>query len=103
MELSALYINMEFFSFLTDESNGEKPQLNSTSKPKSQISSEGNYTSIIWTDENYENPELLESRYLQGQEMAVYLAREDAEILALLGHQFDEMVLSCTFRGVSCR
>ena len=94
---------MEFSSFFTDESKGEKPQLNSTSKPSSQISSKRNYTSEIWTDDSYENPELLESRYLQGEGMAVYLAREDAEILALLGHQFEEMVLSCTFRGVSCR
>lgn len=35
--------------------------------------------------------------------MAVYLAREDVQVLTLLGHQFDEMVLSCTYRGVSCR
>ena len=94
---------MECSSFFTDESKDKKPQLNSTSKLRSQLFSERNYTSEIWTDDNYENPELLESRYLQGEEMAVYLAREDSEILALLGHQFDEMVLSCTFRGVSCR
>ena len=35
--------------------------------------------------------------------MAAYLAREDVRVLTLLGHQFDEMVLSCTYRGMSCR
>ncbi|KAJ7375233.1 ligand-gated sodium channel [Desmophyllum pertusum] len=31
------------------------------------------------------------------------MAGKDASLLSLLGHNFDEMLLSCTFRGMSCR
>lgn len=45
----------------------------------------------------------LDTRYQRGKEMSVFLAKEDLQILTLLGHQFSDMVLSCTFRGMSCR
>ena len=87
----------------TDGSNVENLRTNSTSKQTSESSSTANFTREIWQDENYENPDQLDSRFLRGEEMAVYLAREDVQILSLSGHQFDEMVLSCTYRGVTCR
>ena len=32
-----------------------------------------------------------------------YLATKDKEYLSKMGHQFEEMITSCTFNGVSCR
>ena len=31
------------------------------------------------------------------------MAEEDKSFLSSLGHQFEDMVLSCTFRGIQCR
>lgn len=94
---------LKSFDIFTDGSNVDNPQINSTSKPTSESSSTTNFTDETWQDDNFENPDQLDSQFLRGEEMAVYLAREDVQILSLLGHQFDEMVLSCTYRGVSCR
>lgn len=94
---------LRYFAIFTDGTNIGNTQINSTSKSTSDSSSTANSTDETWQDDNFENPDQLDSQFLQGEEMAVYLAREDVQVLTLLGHQFDEMVLSCTYRGVSCR
>ena len=91
------------FSIFADGTDFDNPQINSTSRPTSESSSIANFTDEISQDDHFENPDQLDSQFLRGEEMAVFLAREDVQILSLLGHQFDEMVLSCTYRGVSCR
>lgn len=40
--------------------------------------------------------------FLKSEQMAVLMARE-RDVLSSMGHQFQDMVLSCTYRGVSCR
>lgn len=94
---------LRYFAIFTDGTNIGNTQINSTSKSASDSSSTANSTDETWQDDNFENPDQLDSQFLRGEEMAVYLAREDVQVLTLLGHQFDEMVLSCTYRGVSCR
>ena len=59
-----------------------------------------------WDDvdsEEFEDPSMKEPNVVKSEQMAVLLAREDDKVLSLLGHNFEDMVLSCTFRGVSCR
>ena len=44
-----------------------------------------------------------DSKYVTQEEILAYLAGEDKRYLSGMGHQFDDMVKSCTFNGVSCR
>lgn len=62
--------------------------------------------SFSWDDEDdeeFEDPSKKEPSFLKSEQMAVLMAREDDESLRLIGHSFDDMVLSSTYRGVSCR
>lgn len=59
-----------------------------------------------WDDEDseeFEDPSKKEPRALKSEQMAVLMARKKTKLLSLLGHFFDDMVLSCTYRGVSCQ
>lgn len=80
--------------------NSSKVPGNDTSEAVSEGS---NTEDIEWSQEDFQDPEDLDTRYQRGKEMSVFLAKEDLQILTLLGHQFSDMVLSCTFRGMSCR
>ena len=51
----------------------------------------------------FEDPAELDLSFLRREEIAVLMAREDKQVLSKLGHHFEDMVLSCTYRGVSCR
>lgn len=51
----------------------------------------------------FEDPTELDPSFLRREEIAVLMAREDKQVLSKLGHHFEDMVLSCTYRGVSCR
>ena len=51
----------------------------------------------------FEDPAELDPSFLRREEIAVLMAREDKQVLSKLGHHFEDMVLSCTYRGVSCR
>ena len=67
------------------------------------VSESSNTEDIEWSQEDFQDPEDLDTIYQRGKEMSVFLAKEDLQTLTLLGHQFSDMVLSCTFRGMSCR
>lgn len=61
---------------------------------------------FLWDDadsEEFQDPSKKDPSFLKSEQMAVLMAREDAKVLRTLGHQFEDMVLSCTYRGVSCR
>ena len=51
----------------------------------------------------FEDPAELDPSFLRREEIAVLMAREDKKVLSKLGHHFEDMVLSCTYRGISCR
>ena len=51
----------------------------------------------------FEDPAELDPSFLRREEISVLMAREDKQVLSKLGHHFEDMVLSCTYRGVSCR
>ena len=57
----------------------------------------------IDNDEFDEDPSKKDPSFLKREQMAVLMARESKKALSLLGHRFEDMVLSCTYRGVSCR
>ncbi|KAL9986112.1 hypothetical protein ACROYT_G000192 [Oculina patagonica] len=44
-----------------------------------------------------------DAEYFKKEEILAYLAAEDNEYLSTMGHQFKDMVKSCTFNGRSCR
>ena len=44
-----------------------------------------------------------DAEYLATEKVALLMAEEDKSVLSSLGHQFEDMVLSCTFRGIQCR
>ncbi|XP_078360038.1 acid-sensing ion channel 2-like [Oculina patagonica] len=60
----------------------------------------------FWDDddnEEFEDPSKKEPSYLKREQMAILMAKEKTVLLSMLGHTFEDMVLSCTYRGVSCR
>lgn len=56
-----------------------------------------------WGDDEVEDPDYLDAEYFASEKVALLLAGKEENYLSSLGHQFEEMVLSCTYRGVSCR
>lgn len=48
----------------------------------------------------YEN---LDEEYIASEKVSLLMAEQDRGYLSTLGHQFEDMVLSCTFRGIPCR
>ena len=54
-------------------------------------------------DEYDEYGEHLDYEYIASEKVALLMAEEDKRYLSTLGHQFEDMVLSCTFRGIPCR
>lgn len=53
-------------------------------------------------DEYDEYGEHLDYEYIASEKVALLMAEEDKRYLSTLGHQFEDMVLSCTFRGIPC-
>lgn len=60
----------------------------------------------FWEDEDsreFQDPSKKDPLFLKSEHMSVLMAMEDEGILSTMGHRFEDMVLSCTYRGVSCR
>lgn len=59
-----------------------------------------------WEDEDsreFEDPSKKDPIFLKKEHLASFMAGEDQKSLSDMGHVFKDMVLSCTYRGVSCR
>ena len=72
-------------------------QGGSTSEPQldSQMSEE--------EEEGFENPDALDSDYKSREELTMIMAQFDPVDLIPYGHSFEDLVISCTYRGISCR
>ncbi|KAL9986114.1 hypothetical protein ACROYT_G000194 [Oculina patagonica] len=60
----------------------------------------------FWEDEDdreFQDPSKKDPLFLKSEHMSVLMAMEDEGILGNMGHRFEDMVLSCTYRGVPCR
>jgi len=60
----------------------------------------------FWDDEEsreFQDPAKKEPRFLKSEQMAVLMATKQERLLSTMGHLFEDMVLSCTYRGVPCR
>ncbi|XP_074628720.1 epithelial sodium channel subunit alpha-like isoform X4 [Acropora palmata] len=53
--------------------------------------------------DDYEDPTKKTESFLKSEEMTIIMAQQDRTTLSSMGHQFEDMVLSCTYRGISCR
>ena len=90
-----------------DEETTSMPTLESFSNTNSTDNAivDEDDDSFSWDDEDdeeFEDPSRKEPGFLKKEQMAVIMAREDFKVLKLVGHRFEDMVLSCMFRGVSC-
>ena len=56
-----------------------------------------------WGDNEVDNPDYLDPEFLASEKVSLLLAGKDESFLSSLGHQFEDMVLSCTYRGIPCR
>ena len=50
----------------------------------------------------YEDPTKKTVSFLKSEEMTMFMAQQDRTTLSSIGHQFEDMVLSCTYRGIPC-
>jgi len=60
----------------------------------------------FWDDEEsreFLDPAKKEPRFLKSEQMAVLMATKQERLLSSMGHLFEDLVLSCTYRGVPCR
>lgn len=60
----------------------------------------------FWDDEEsreFQDPAKKEPRFLKSEQMAELMATTNEYFLSSIGHRFEDMVLSCTYRGVPCR
>ena len=53
-------------------------------------------------DQYYDDPEELDKGYAREEEILLMLGQYHPDELRPLGHQFSDMVLSCTYRGTRC-
>lgn len=58
---------------------------------------------FLWGDEELEDPDYLDPEFFASEKVSLLLAEQDESYISSLGHQFEDMVLSCTYRGISCR
>ena len=56
-----------------------------------------------WDEEDFEDPDDFDEEFLANEKVALLMAEAGESHLSSLGHQFEDMMLSCTFRGISCR
>ena len=56
-----------------------------------------------WYYEGYEDPDDLDEEFIASEKVSLLMAEEDKTNLSSLGHQFEHLVISCTFRGIPCR
>ena len=62
----------------------------------------GNYPDD-YDDEEFHDPAKKDPRFLKSEKIAVHMAERNESFLSTMGHRFEDMVLSCTYRGVPCR
>ena len=55
-----------------------------------------------YDDQYYDDPKALDQGYARKEEMLLMLAQYSAAELQPLGHQFQDMLMSCTYRGTKC-
>ncbi|PFX34956.1 degenerin mec-4-like isoform X2 [Stylophora pistillata] len=55
-----------------------------------------------WGDDEVGDPNYLDEEYFESEKVSLLLAGKEENYLSKLGHQFKDMILSCTYRGVSC-
>ena len=54
-------------------------------------------------DDDYEGPTTKTESFLKSEKIAMFMAKQNRATLSSVGHQFEDMVLSCTYRGMPCR
>lgn len=54
-------------------------------------------------EEGFEDPDALDSDYRSREELTMIMAQFDPADLIPYGHSFEDLVVSCTYRGISCR
>lgn len=95
------------FPFTPDPESILSPTLESFSVDNSSDTfTHQDEESFSWNDEDDEeflDPSKKEPSFLKSEQMALLMARQNETVLSLMGHNFEDMVLSCTYRGVSCR
>ena len=57
---------------------------------------------VVVIDDDYEDPTKKTKSFLKSEEIAMFMAQQNRTTLSSMGHQFEDMVLSCTYRGISC-
>jgi len=55
-----------------------------------------------WGDDEVDDPDFLDPEFFASEKVSFLLAKQDKNYLSSLGHQFEDMVLSCTYRGIPC-
>ena len=53
-------------------------------------------------DDDYEGPTTKTESFLKSEKIAMFMAKQNRATLSSVGHQFEDMVLSCTYRGMPC-
>ena len=53
-------------------------------------------------DDDYEGPTKKIESFLKSEKIAMFMAKQNRTTLSSIGHQFEDMVLSCTYRGMRC-
>ena len=53
-------------------------------------------------EEGIEDPDSLDTDFKDREQMIMIMAEAEPEDVMPYGHQFEDFVLSCTYRGVSC-
>lgn len=87
-------------------SNDPAPTLESLADQEgsSYDSDDDDDGNLSWDDdEEFQDPFKKDPTFLKNEQLAVLMAKEDLRLLSMIGHQFDDMVLSCTYRGVPCK
>lgn len=79
--------------------NGSK-----TSRKRRAVNDQGslNFDQYEEEEEGIEDPDSLDEDFRNNEEMIMIMAEAEPEELMPYGHQFEDFVLSCTYRGVSC-
>ena len=86
----------------SDESQEEvRRKRRSTDNDGNDSTAHYEYEDFADQDETYN--EDLDEEYIAIEKVSLLMAEQDRGYLSTLGHQFEDMVLSCTFRGIQCR
>ena len=75
-----------------------------TNRKRRAVNEQGsfNFDQYEEEEEGIEDPDSLDEDFRNSEEMIMIMAESEPEELMPYGHQFEDFVLSCTYRGVSC-